>query len=1185
MIAGAARELRQRMAARRTDMVAGQGGKPKRDGIVLTRASRIEALTGPFETLLRALAPDDPIERVPVVAGHPGMREWLLGALARDRGAGAIVADIEPMLPSRCIDRLAEAMLGERAIGLPAWRHERLRWTIDDLLRAPDAIQVTEPSIRRHLDRGAAARRGLPRFELADRLARIYARHLVYRPDVLRAWQHRRHPLGTASERQLLAPLWCALVARLGRHRAEVVDDLVAALASRPAPWPVLHVFGVSHLAPSELCVLKAVARSAPVCVHLFDPSCDDWIGLPSGRDAFATFAANARARIDAGDDDAPPDHPHPLLARWGRLGQQFLAGLLEGDDVVFDVRDGTDRNDAPGPGLLGHLQADIRANRLTRLPDDSPDASRADPTLRIHVCHTRVRELEVLRDALLDAIAAGIAPEAICVMAPDIGEYAPLFPGVFGEPGVRDDALLPYRLADVPLARGHRLYRALLDLLALPTRRVDVPVVLDWLAMPEVRRRLRLGDGDVAAIERWLSEARVAWGLDADDRARERVPATDCWTFAWGVERLVLGYLTDAEADGTLPPLFTPAGDAPTAPIGGIHGPGAAALGALDALLGELARWRAFDGSERTASAWAAELARRVDALFAVDPDDRDGRRALDGILAAIAAIGTEPGEAGLDPVIGFDVVRHLMEERLAAASERQPFLAGGITVCGMVPQRAIPFGMIAVLGLDEGALPRIAIDGGLDPIASRPRFGDRDTRDDDRYLFLETLMAARERLHLSWIGRDERDGSPRSPSALLAELMATLDAMRGIGGSDAERPWLVEHPLQPFDARCFDGEDPRLQSFSAEFAAMRADAAAGDGRSATPMAGLDAGCPAGAETAPDPEALPLARWLRWFRDPMRELVERRLGLSMAVLEDAGVPSDEPLEPGLAAIERWPQRLLFDVVLPAGTPDALDRHARPALEAAGVLPAGLAGEATWADLRAVVIAGFDACRELPLTVSSVHAETVSITLGGQTIAGRIDGVAEVADGLALLRLYPHGDAIRPEQALHFGQRVPLFIEWALLRLARADGDAAAHRVHPVALGVAPDPRQSWLERLVAWDAGFAAADRAVRARMIEDLVTRLEDLRQIYLRAPDAPWAWFPRAAFAIANGGDGVSELFGGWGGTGELDYEPGHARVLGFDLGLDDPRSPRHQALARTAQRVAAAITLGPVTEGAR
>lgn len=1146
-------------------------------GIVLTRASRIEALLGPFDTLLSELAPDDPLEAIPVIAGHAGMRQWLAGSLARHRGAGAIVANVDFMLPSGFIDRLAEQMLGERAIGLPAWRHARLRWNIDELLRAPDGIGVTEPAIRRYLDRDAReVRRGLRRFELADRLARVYARHLVYRPDHLAAWRRGVHPLGTVPERQLLAPMWRALVARLGRHRGEVIADLVKELNHRHAPWPALHVFGVSHLAPSELAVLKAFARHAPVCVYLFDPSRDDWIGLPSGREAFLALTAATRARIDAGEEEPASCAANPLLARWGRLGQQFLAGLVDSDGIGFDVRDGADRAGAPAVDLLARVQDGIRANRVEPGPDTAQGDGRADASIRIHACHTRVRELEVLRDAVLDAIANGITPEDICVMAPDIGRYAPLVAGVFGEPGPRDDAVLPYRLGDVPLARGHRLVTSVLALLALPTRRVDVPMVLDWLGLPEVRRRQRLGEGEVAVIERWLADARVAWALDADDRAREHVPATGRWTFAWGIERLVAGYLTDGGGESSISALYSPGDGAPIAPLGNIHGPGAAALGALDALLGELARWRAFGGIERAASEWAVELRRRIEAMFEIDPNEPAARVAMGAVLAAVAGLASEPGEAGLDPVIGYDVVRSVLEERLGEVPERQPFLAGGITFCGMVPQRAIPFAMIAVLGLDEGALPRIVIDGGLDPIAAKPRFGDRDTRDDDRYLFLETLMAARRRLHLSWIGRDERDGSARSPSALLAELLTALDAMHGITDADAEveRPWLVDHPLQPFDARCFDGIDPRLHSFSTEFEAMRARDRGDEGPAAMALSSES-----NLEALPALETLPLSRWLRWFKDPMRELVERRLGLSMAALDESQGSSDEPLDPALDAIERWPQRLLFELVLPADSLVVLAASARPWLDAAGVLPAGRAGDAAWTGLRTVVGAAFQAWQSLPRHGDEppLAMESLRLTLGPQIIEGRIDGIAQLADGIALVRLYSKDAAIRPEKALHFGQRVPLFIEWALLRLARASGEAAGQRVHVAALGAELDARRPWLTTIAAWDADFVAASGPARAAMVDDLVARLCVLREVYSGAIDAPWAFFPRAAFEIANGGDGQSELSGGGKREGELDYGAKPARVLGIDAGLADPSSPRYRDLADTARRVAVAIAL--------
>ena len=137
-----------------------------------------------------------------------------------------------------------------------------------------------------------------------------------------------------------------------------------------------------------------------------------------------------------------------------------------------------------------------------------------------------------------------------------------------------------------------------------------------------------------------------------------------------------------------------------------------------------------------------------------------------------------------------------------------------GGVPFCGMVPQRAIPFDVVCVLGLDEGAFPRRPSDGGIDLMARIRRVGDRDVPGDDRYLFLETVMSARKRLHLSFLGQGVRDGKPRNPAAPLAELLAELEHHAGItpGDEDALRPWLVRHPLQPFDARYFDAGQPAL-------------------------------------------------------------------------------------------------------------------------------------------------------------------------------------------------------------------------------------------------------------------------------------------------------------------------------------------------------------------------------------
>ena len=207
--------------------------------------------------MLQQTRPESVLAPQTVVAAHPGMKQWLTGALAREAGPAGIVANLEVILPSTWLDRVAGERLGAQAVKLPAWQRAHLRWTLHDLLRPGHAVPGLEDArIERYLapaPGAAAADAARRRFQLADRLAGLYSQYLVYRPDWLDAWEHGQYRFATARqadvdlqrlESALLAPLWRALKERLGPHRADAVDALVVALQS-PTPCEPLHVFGV----------------------------------------------------------------------------------------------------------------------------------------------------------------------------------------------------------------------------------------------------------------------------------------------------------------------------------------------------------------------------------------------------------------------------------------------------------------------------------------------------------------------------------------------------------------------------------------------------------------------------------------------------------------------------------------------------------------------------------------------------------------------------------------------------------------------------------------------------------------------------------------------------------------------------------------------------------------------------
>jgi exodeoxyribonuclease V gamma subunit len=1113
-------------------------------GLLVYRASRVEALLDPLLALLRAAPPAHALAPHELIAAHPGMRKWLGRELAIRQGPHGIAANLRIELPSLWLDRLAREVLGEEAVALRPYRRELLRWRIHERL---DALGDAE--LAAYLG-GDAATRDRRRFQLADRLARLYTQYLVYRPDWLKDWADGRPGRIAAG---FLAPLWRALRADIGvPHRGERVAQLIGALGRQElqATEP-LHVFGVAHLAPAELAVLQAVSRRRLVALYVPDPCRVHWGGLRSPR----AMLREQVERDPAGEATQSLflEQGHPLLAAWGRLGQHFVLAL---DDVgaQLDTRHFEDEAEGEPASRLQGVQESIRRFR-PELIGEYVRPARSDATLRVHACHTRLRELEVLRDALLDARSARpeLKPSDIVVMMPDIHAYLPLLPAVFGEAG-RHHGPLPYHCADVAIARAHPLFEAFRRLLDLPQSRLTAPELADLLATAPIATRLGLGDGDVEVLVRWLEASRAAWALDGDFRARFGVPPIAEHTHAWAMDRMLAGYVFGHGDDDEVAAVSLPDGSA-IAPVAGVDGPQAVLLGALDRLLVELREICADGGRRLRATEWAARLEQRIDGLFLVEPADHEGREALGVLLQFVRDLGDEPGDSGLDPELDFSVVREILQSRLDGVPERQRFLLGGVTFCGMVPQRAIPFEVVAVLGLNDGQFPRAASDGGLDPMSRHPRLGDRDVRSEDRYLFLETVMSARWRLHLSYIGEGVRDGKPRNPAPPLAELMAALDA--GLAGTDVEhgsvgdadaaarwrrqRPWWVRHPLQPFDARYFDGSDPALYSFSASFAGMRIDRPHGAVRSFVEP-GADADAEADAPVA-------LADLLAYYRDPARQLLEGALSLRLDALAEDRLRESEPLEPAIEALDRVGTRLFLELA-------ARGEHQTPVVppgwvSLTGLLPPGRPGAQAWDAERAKVDALFQAVDAPDHPAHALFAGplpqgrslTIERTIAGHVVHGELHGVHDAGATRWVLDVRPG----KSEASLGFRDRIPLFLRWALLRL-HSD---PARAVRPALLTPAHQGRSApdaWTARIVAWDEGFVAADAAAQARRTADLERRVGGLLEFFLASQRRPRWYFPKTSWAVLGDPEAaVREWSGGDYALGERDYAPGYAALL--------------------------------------
>lgn len=915
--------------------------------MIVVHGNRLESLRDLVVAWMQR-HPLAPLENEVILVHSNGIAQWLRLALAADveDGGCGIAAALDIVLPSRFLWRAYRAVLGAQAVPEESpFDKPRLLWRLVRVL--PEVVGQPEYApLHRFLQRDEDWRK---RFQLAERLADLFDQYQVYRADWLSAWAAgrdvRSDALGaeTALEpaQRWQAALWRALLADVrGAGAAAKAQPMLAGraavhgeflrcageMAQRPHGVPPrVIVFGVSSLPQQSLEVLAALARWTQVLVCAHNPCRHYWADIVAGRDLLRRASGRHERRPGTPaqlDDETLHLHAHPLLAAWGKQGRDYLA-LLDQYDAsdqrarwrrqLSVIGQRVDLFVSPDGGkMLQQLQDDIlelRPLHETRARWPAVDPAR-DTSIRFHVAHSAQREVEILHDQLLAACNAdaSLQPREVIVMVPDIDEYAPHIRAVFGLLDTADVRHLPFRIADQSQRRSDPLVHALEKLLALPQSRLAVSELLDLLEVPALRRRFAIDEDDLPQLRRWLRGANVRWGLHGEHRASLGLPgegdeaARHTWLF--GLRRMLLGYAVGPAAGAWQ-------GIEPYDEIGGID---AELLGPLLALLERLeAAWRSLR-QPATVSAWCQRLRRLLADFFAPADDggNDDGARDAFTLLQLEAALQSWQqacDQARLREALPLSIVGEYWLAQLDEHRLSQRFFGGAITFATLMPMRAIPFRIVCLLGMNDGAYPRTRRPVDFDLMAADYRPGDRSRREDDRYLFLEALLSARERLYVSWVGRSVHDNSVRPPSVLVGQLrehlaagwrLATGDGAptRRDAGESLLAALTVAHRLQPFSADYF----PLPAEHSPYFTYAH------EWRGTAASSGIGGGQRANGDNAPLP---PLSRELplsldelgEFLQRPVRAFFRQRLGVSFEA-DDLASNDQEPFV--LDALQRW---------------------------------------------------------------------------------------------------------------------------------------------------------------------------------------------------------------------------------------------------------------------------------------
>ncbi len=1016
----------------------------------------LEVLAG---VLVHPLA--SPLDQELICVQDHAMGRWLALRLADRFG---IWAHARYLSPDRLVAELLAALLPEQA--QQAWEPAALGWAIYRLL--PDLLDEPgfEP-VRGYLasDDGAEhlARK---RHQLSARLAGIFSRYLGWRPGMLAAWEEGR---GTPDPPQHWQPrLWRALCEQLGpMHPAALLRQALQALqkgAEAPGRLPQrLSVFAPATLTPGQARLLQALSDHCPIHIFLAEPAPPRGLGPPeprSRRRKSAKPLPESQVLLPFAQRQPPSGKPSPLARSLARSQRQLRARL---EKCCPGAAWRSLHSRSPVKSQLALLQqALVRSPATPGEPDDS---------LALHSCHGPLREVEALRDQLLAIFdqPAAPSPQQVLVMAPDIERYAPLVEAVFGgDEGAGDGRAqrIPFSLCDHARRSRSALLEAFSRALDLAGSRLPATALLDLLACPPVHARYGIGSDELDNLRTWVADTGIRWGRDASHRGNCGQPAREENTWRFGLDRLILGYALPDDDQA----LF--AGIAPHDPI---EGRDANLLGRFaqfcEALLEPLCALE----EARPASRWGPALGQLAEALGGEELPAQ--RRFLAEMLGELT-VGS--AAAGLEEDLPFAVLRDHLQARLGEARRQRGFLQRGVSFASLEPGRCIPFEVVCLLGMDDGAFPREATAPAFDLMAAQPLPGEPSPRDRDRSAFCEALLAARERLHISYVGQSLRGPARYPPSVVVEELLDGLGpSLDQEQRAQLRRRLELRHPLQPFSPRLFqpekDSAEPRLFSYAARW--CRAAGAVGrEPGGATPFLPRPLAPPPADESRTQP-SLDIAELARFLTHPARTLLQRRLGLfaddEQDILEDREPFSLDALQSYLLK-----RRMAEDALQGEDLASAWPRY-----RALGALPLGTPGEMAYERNAA----------DASALAAQVQAFTNSAEPGSLPLRLEVDGWQL---GGSLTGLWPAG-LLRFRPASIKAQ--DLLSAWVVhLALCASPPRGPARSTTLLGLGAGGPQRQ--------------------RFGPVPDAAARLGDLLELYQQGQLRPLRLFPRSALAWA-------------------------------------------------------------------
>jgi len=700
--------------------------------------------------------PDDPFDPVQIVVPNLDTSRWLRLIISEKNG---IVANCRFLLPAEWqFQQIRKAYQG-LPTKLPS-DPAPLTWSLFDLLmddrkrarfNRPDRYVRMQPDeIKEKVV-----------YQLSSRIASVYDQYIVYRPELITGWQ--KGEISNDEDEQWQAKLWL----ELGKERKK---------REKGTGFPnkaELILEAVDHLKTGK------TDHSQPL--YLFNPGL-----IPA---PIVKMSEHASEQTDVllflmkfqKVKSAKSESEHQLFQAFGEEAK--------GVQLLYNFQNEKSEYILESPVLnsesaLQHIQKSIIENE-----NRSPWVGDLN-SLEIRSCHSPLREIEVLHQFLLRCFQDNpdLSPDDVIVATPNLETYLPFIHAVFG---TEQEGLpkIPYH-AGFGSQAGSGLKRVLTQLLDLIDSRLGFTEVTDLFMEQTVRQRFDVSESGSARIKRWMEENHVIWGVDEEHRKEVKQPESNLHTWKSALRRgwkgILMGEQTDPFADGDLH-------------FHQIEGrEREEEWSAFSAFLGKLREFGKISEKNRTVGDWC-DFTQKLIASICSEGVLKE--READEIRIALDSVSEAAETSGVRQNISFGLFRTQFKKQLENSSASTASFTRGVTFSTMVPVRSIPAQIIALIGLKESDFPRKPKAADFDLMARYQNPTDRNRKNEDRNLFLESIMAAGKIHYCSYIGMSRVDNEPIPPSPIVSEWLSFISEIAGKKSDEL----VVSSPLHGFSRENF--------------------------------------------------------------------------------------------------------------------------------------------------------------------------------------------------------------------------------------------------------------------------------------------------------------------------------------------------------------------------------------------